>query len=151
MPEPYGDLPRLIPELVVLDLDASLRFYTAAGFEISYARDEDAFVMLIRDGVVLMLEAADGPERRLTQGPLVRPLGVGLNLQIEVDDIAELHDRLTRLDYTIVLGLEQRWYRIGDHKAGNHQFVAADPDGYLLRFFEDLGTRPLHPVPGERR
>jgi hypothetical protein len=25
---------------------------------------------------------------------------------------------------------------------GNRQFVVADPDGYLLRFHEALGTRP---------
>lgn len=28
-------------------------------------------------------------------------------------------------------------------KNGNRQFVVADPDGYLLRFFSDLGQRPV--------
>jgi hypothetical protein len=41
----------------------------------------------------------------------------------------------------VVAELEERWYRVGDSEAGNHQFVTADPDGYLWRFFEDLGTR----------
>jgi len=28
-------------------------------------------------------------------------------------------------------------------EAGNRQFVIADPDGYVLRFYEDLGRRPI--------
>jgi hypothetical protein len=27
-------------------------------------------------------------------------------------------------------------------QAGNRQFVVADPDGYLLRFYTRLGSRP---------
>jgi hypothetical protein len=38
--------------------------------------------------------------------------------------------------------LEQKWYRMGDVEGGNHQFVVVDPDGYLMRFAQDLGTRP---------
>ena len=39
--------------------------------------------------------------------------------------------------------LEERWYRREDEELGNRQFVVADPDGYLLRFFTNLGTRPV--------
>lgn len=39
--------------------------------------------------------------------------------------------------------MEERWYRVNEQETGNRQFVVADPDGYLLRFFEDLGLRPL--------
>ena len=35
----------------------------------------------------------------------------------------------------------ERWYRKNGAEVGNRQFVVADPDGYLLRFFEDLGSR----------
>jgi len=28
-------------------------------------------------------------------------------------------------------------------EAGNRQFIVADPDGYLLRFFSDVGRRPV--------
>ena len=41
------------------------------------------------------------------------------------------------------LPLEGRWYRRGAGEVGNRQFAVADPDGYLLRFFTDLGERPL--------
>ena len=39
--------------------------------------------------------------------------------------------------------LEQKWYLIEDELAGNYQFVVADPDGYLLRFTQDLGRKPV--------
>ena len=43
---------------------------------------------------------------------------------------------------TVHLPLEDKWYRRDDMLLGNRQFVVADADGYLLRFFEDLGSRP---------
>ena len=42
-----------------------------------------------------------------------------------------------------ILDLEEKWYRMIDKEVGNKQFVVSDPDGYLLRFFEDLGERPI--------
>ena len=38
-------------------------------------------------------------------------------------------------------GPEERWYRQGEAERGDRQFVVEDPDGYLLRFFSDLGER----------
>ncbi|HEY7968132.1 MAG TPA: VOC family protein [Solirubrobacteraceae bacterium] len=140
-PNGTGRWPRLIPELQVVSLDASLRFYEDAGFAVAYARPEEAFVMLVRDGAALMLEEISGPGRRLGADSLERPLGRGMNLQVQVTDVADLHDRMAARGWTVVVVLEERWYRVDDREAGNHQFVAADPDGYLLRFFEDLGTR----------
>jgi hypothetical protein len=34
------------------------------------------------------------------------------------------------------------WYRIGELEVGRREFLVQDPDGYLLRFAEDLGRRP---------
>ncbi|MDT8264324.1 VOC family protein, partial [Roseomonas sp. DSM 102946] len=64
------------------------------------------------------------------------------NLQIEIPDVDTLHDRVLASDLGIVIPLEERWYRQDDTEAGNRQFVLADPDGYLLRFFTGLGRRP---------
>ena len=69
-----------------------------------------------------------------------RPFGRGINFQIQVGDAASLCARVA--EASVVLPLERRWYRIGSEERGNEQFVAADPDGYLLRFFTDLGIRP---------
>ncbi len=125
----------------MLDLRASLDFYTDAGFSVAYARPEEEFAMLVRDGVALMLEGARGPGRRLGERGLERPLGRGMNLQIEVDDILALYRTMTGHGWSPVVELEERWYRVDEGEAGNRQFVVADPDGYLLRFSQDLGTR----------
>jgi catechol 2,3-dioxygenase-like lactoylglutathione lyase family enzyme len=39
-------------------------------------------------------------------------------------------------------GAELMLEEAGGAGFGNRQFVVADPDGYLLRFFQDLGERP---------
>ena len=41
----------------------------------------------------------------------------------------------------LFLDLEEKWYRTGDGETGVLQFVVADPDGYLLRFYEPLPPR----------
>lgn len=90
-----------------------------------------------------MLQEAAGPGRRFRTARLRRPYGRGVNLQIRVDDVDGLHDRVRRSGLTMVVPLEERWYRQDLAVRGNRQFVTADPDGYLLRFFTDLGGRPM--------
>jgi catechol 2,3-dioxygenase-like lactoylglutathione lyase family enzyme len=74
-------------------------------------------------------------------GPLSRPLGRGLNLQIRVDSVDALLPALARHGVDVLVPVEDRWYRSAATELGQRQFVVADPDGYLLRFFEDLGER----------
>ncbi|WP_293897579.1 VOC family protein [Phenylobacterium sp.] len=132
----------LVPELDVTDLEASLGFYVRTlGFKVAYRRPEDRFAYLERQGAELMLEEAAGPGRRFRTAPLERPYGRGLNLQIACADVVRLHARVIAAGGEIVIPLETRWYRAGATEKGNRQFVVADPDGYLLRFFQDLGER----------
>jgi len=35
----------------------------------------------------------------------------------------------------------KKWYRSDKKLLGNRQFLVQDPDGYLLRFFENLGIK----------
>lgn len=133
-------LSRLVPELVVSDIRASLRFYTEIiGFRIAYDRPEDGFAYLDLDGAQLMLEQTDEP---WLTGPMERPFGRGINLQIEVTAIAPLLQRLAANAWPLFRAARDDWYRCGDVLAGNRQFLVQCPDGYLLRFFEDLGERP---------
>ena len=136
--------PRLIPELVCSDVGRSLRFYVdVLGFTAVYARPEEGFAMLDREGARLMLDRrSDGPRTWLT-GPLDPPFGRGINLQIEVADVDALHARVVAAGIAPFLAMEERWYRVDTTEQGNRQFLVQDPDGYLLRFFQDLGTRPL--------
>ncbi len=134
--------PPLVPELAVLDLDRSLLAYVdVLGFRCHLTRPEERFAYLIREGVHLMLEEAAGPGRRFHGLPLEFPFGRGVNLQIEVRDVDALHVDVLRSALTIRIPLEERWYRQDATEAGNRQFVVADPDGYLLRFFTSLGRR----------
>jgi catechol 2,3-dioxygenase-like lactoylglutathione lyase family enzyme len=134
---------RLIPELEVDDLDRSLAFYTGVvGAIVLYARPEERFAFLELEGANLMLEEAAGPGRRFHGAPLEHPFGRGVNFQIQVSNVDEIHARVLAATARVVLPMEERWYRRGDHETGNRQFVVADPDGYLLRFFTDLGQRP---------
>jgi catechol 2,3-dioxygenase-like lactoylglutathione lyase family enzyme len=133
---------KLVPELVCSDLARSLRFYTeSAGFRVLYERAEERFAFLDREGAQLMLEQPAG--RTFVSGELSHPYGRGMNLQIEVRDVDALHARVAASGARIHLALEEKWYRRGDAELGNRQFVVEDPDGYLLRFFQDLGSRKL--------
>ena len=133
----------LVPELDVTDLEASLAFYVGVlGFSVRYARPEERFAYLEREGAELMLEEAAGPGRRFRTAPLEHPYGRGMNLQIACSNVTRLHDTVVTASGDLVVPLETRWYRADDVERGNGQFVVADPDGYLLRFFGDLGERP---------
>ena len=134
---------RLTPELDVSDLDCSLAFYVGLiGFAVVFDRPEERFAFLTLEGVHLMLEEAAGPGRRFRTAPLEHPYGRGVNFMIEVAEIDRLHSRVLAAGFTVVIPLEERWYRQNEVENGHKQFVVADPDGYLLRFSTSLGQRP---------
>lgn len=135
--------PALVPELDVSDLDRSLAVYLDVfGFTCHARRPEEKFAYLIREGAHLMLQQAEGPGRRFRTAPLDHPFGRGVNFQIAVSDVDDLYATVQRAGLVMPVPLEERWYRQGQDELGNRQFVVADPDGYLLRFFRHLGTRP---------
>ena len=144
----------LVPELDVADIDASLRFYVdLLGFTVVFRREAERFAYLDRSGVELMLQAAAGPGRRFRTAPLEAPYGRGVNFQAVAGDVVELYEKVVAAGVEPVLVLEERWYDVdvqrgagrwrtsGPARAGNLQFVVADPDGYLWRFYKDLGVR----------
>ena len=134
-------LSRVVPELAVSDIKASLRFYTGLiGFSIAYDRPEEGFAYLDLDGAQLMLEQTDEP---WLTGLMERPYGRGINLQIEVAAIGPLLQRLAANAWPLFREPQDDWYRCGDVLVGNRQFLVQCPDGYLLRFFEDLGERSV--------
>ncbi|PIF03752.1 MAG: bleomycin resistance family protein [Propionibacterium sp.] len=132
--------PALVPELAVTDLATSLSFYLAKlGFRIRYQREAEGFAYLEREGAELMLDQLNLGRSWLT-GSMQQPFGRGVNLQIKVSDVAELRRGID--DEAIFLDLETRWYAGSDVEYGVKQFVVRDPDGYLLRLQQSLGTRP---------
>jgi hypothetical protein len=88
-----------------------------------------------------MIEGISDNTRRWNVGVLERPFGRGMHLQIEVQDVDRLCQGFKDAAWPIFFEMEERWYRMGDVETGNRQFLVQDPDGYLLRFFQDLGRR----------
>jgi catechol 2,3-dioxygenase-like lactoylglutathione lyase family enzyme len=132
---------KLVPELYCDDIDVSLHFYTEVlGFTVLYDRPEERFAYLEREGAELMLDHS--MTRRFLADEPAYPYGRGVNLQIEVSDVDSLYETVLTSGATIYLPMEEKWYRANDRELGNRQFVVLDPDGYLLRFFRDLGARP---------
>ena len=135
----------LVPELSVRDCETSKAFYCdVLGFGVRYARPEEGFCYLERDGAELMLDQIGLGRDFNDHLPKQYPFGRGVNLQILVHDVAALTNSCAVAGVALYLPLEERWYRKDQEEVGNKQFVVADPDGYLLRFFEDMGTRLLN-------
>ncbi|MGG5887436.1 bleomycin resistance protein [Falsiroseomonas sp. HC035] len=129
----------LVPELLVAELAASLRFWCClCGFRVAYDRPEDRFAYLDRDGAQVMLEEAAGPGRRWVTDALERPFGRGVNLQIGVADAGPILTALRKAKWPLYLEPEEKWYRVVEGAAGVRQFLVQDPDGYLLRFSQPL-------------
>jgi len=135
----------LVPELAVTNFTSSKAFYCEVlGFKCSYERPEEGFAYLCLGSAELMIDQI-GLGRTFENGwlPDEYPFGRGLNVQIEVVNIEPLLDALKAARHQLFLQPEDKWYRCGQDELGNRQFVVADPDGYLLRFFSSLGQRRI--------
>jgi catechol 2,3-dioxygenase-like lactoylglutathione lyase family enzyme len=129
---PSGGFARLVPEFDVFDLERSKSFWCdILGFQIAYQRPENLFMYIELQGAQVMLNQRNG---NWETGPLERPLGRGINFQIFVD-------ALKQHKWALFRECHDAWYRIAGEERGNRQFLVQDPDGYLLRFAEDLGKR----------
>jgi uncharacterized glyoxalase superfamily protein PhnB len=153
------DMPRerlvttLTPELYCSDVQNSIKFYTETlGFSIQYQRPEEGFAMLERQGSRIMLDqvrttSATATLRTWLAGSLEKPFGRGINLQMVTDDVDALYQHVQKSGAHIFLPMEEKWYGADDKELGNRQFIVLDPDGYMLRFFQDLGERnKLSPI-----
>ena len=135
---------RLVPELYVFDFKESLYFYTdVLGFAVLYDRKDERFAYLELEGAQLMLEEVSDSSRQFGSARLERPLGRGVNLQIQISMVDVLYERVLSSNAEVVIAIEEKWYRVNSREGGNRQFVVSDPDGYLLRFYTDLGDRPI--------
>jgi catechol 2,3-dioxygenase-like lactoylglutathione lyase family enzyme len=132
----------LVPELYCSSFAASRAFYTKVlGFCVLYEREEEGFAYMEREGAQLLIdELSDGP-RSWIPAPLEKPYGRGMNLQIWTQNVDALYAQVQAHQAVIFLPMEERWYRRNDVFVGNRQFIVQDPDGYLLRFAQDLGMR----------
>lgn len=138
---------KLVPELSVANLERSRHFYVSVlGFEIKFERPENRFLYLSFHGVDLMIEE-DRPREGISALWIVEPIdyprGRGLNLSIDCPDVAVLVRRLHDAGIPLRKPVEDNWYRNNEILHGERNFLVQDPDGYLLRFAEKLGDKPV--------
>ena len=133
---------KMVPELYVSDFSKSLGFYTEVlGFSVLYTRHNPEFVYLEQEELQLMLLQTD--KNWLGSG-LEPPYGRGVNLQMEVTNIQPIYERLLENGIAVQRELKDVWREAGDMLTGSSEFWVQDPDGYLLRFCQPLGDKPLH-------
>jgi len=126
----------LIPELSVADFAASLQFYTEVlGFKVEYDRPEHKFAFLSLDGAQLMLEEHNG---NWETAPMEKPLGRGINFQIEVRNLEPILERLRAAQRPLGVDPRPDEYQVAGGARKQRQFLLQDPDGYLLRFCQAL-------------
>ena len=133
---------KTIPELSVTNLENSLKFYQTIGFKIEYERPEQKFVFLSLGEIQFMLQEITENDK-WDVAPLSYPFGNGINFQLEVDNVDVIYNALVNNNYKIAFDMEENWYRQDDKLLGNKEFLVQDPDGYLLRFSEDLGQKHI--------
>lgn len=133
---------KTIPELSVTNLKNSLKFYQTIGFKIEYERPEHKFVFLSLGEIQFMLQEITDDDK-WDIAPLTYPFGNGINFQLEVDNVDTIYKALVNNNYKIAFEIEENWYRQDNKLLGNKEFLIQDPDGYLLRFSEDLGQKQI--------
>jgi catechol 2,3-dioxygenase-like lactoylglutathione lyase family enzyme len=130
----------LVPELTVNHLSTSLDFYEAVGFSIWFRRSNPEFAYLELGEAQLMLEEEHAEGWNIT--PLDRPLGRGINFQIEVPNVGNIVATMQNMGVSLYRESKETWYAVSDtQEEGQLECLVQDPDGYLLRFAEYLGTR----------
>ena len=135
--------PGLVPELSVTDYEASRHFWCdLIGFSLRYERLEEGFGYLVLGNAHLMLDQIN-QGRTWTTGSLERPLGRGINFEVQVENLDTVLQRIMSAGWPIFVEPEEKWYRAGDIEIGVRQFLVQDPDGYLLRLQQEIGERPV--------
>ncbi len=136
-------VPPLIPEFCCSNLKQSLDFYlNILGFVIRYQREEEGFAMIERQGSQIMLDELNSEAKRSwISAPLEFPFGRGVNFEIRTNEIDALYYRVQKSLAPLFLPIEEKWYRVDDIERLNRQFIVLDPDGYMLRFSQNMSQR----------
>ena len=130
----------LVPELEVSDFAKSLDFYVRLlGFSVLYDRPERPFAYLGLGAAHIMIETGG----TWITGALTPPFGRGMNFQIRTPDVGAVAARLAQAGWPLFRRVEDAWYRRGVEHVGVRELVVQDPNGYLLRFSQLLGARPV--------
>ena len=132
----------LVPELVVANYERSRAFYVDAfGFSVRFERPENKFGYFDLGAAQIML--LQDRNRPIDQMHRAGPKGKGLHFQVEVPSISGILERLNKACVPLASEVVESWYRQDALLHGQKEFFVADPDGYLYRFCEYIGERPV--------
>jgi catechol 2,3-dioxygenase-like lactoylglutathione lyase family enzyme len=123
---------RLTPNLVVRDVERSVRFYCdVLGFEMDkHVPDQQPFVFAsVRGGGVEIF--FNQHETVVGEYPAFKdvPLGGTFTLYLAMQGVDDLHKEVQERRIPVVMPIETKFY-------GVREFAIADPDGYLLTLAE---------------
>ncbi len=122
---------QLVTEVHVRDLDRSIAFYEALGFEL--VRRDETFAELEWEELLFFLDSAQPPPGVETPAA---------NLRIMVADVDAYWRRAERLGATVLKPIEDKYYGLRD-------FTILDPDGFGIRFATRLEDLPAERDAGE--
>ncbi len=135
----------VVAELWCHDFHESLAFYTnTLGFSVGQHKEGSTHAYLVLGSSQIMISNFDYRGTWET-GPFEKPLGRGVNFSFFVDDVQSLYDELIAKAVEPFVDMYTIWYWRPDHMANHKEFAILDPDGYMLRFSECIGSRPIKP------
>jgi uncharacterized glyoxalase superfamily protein PhnB len=123
---------RLTPNLVVCDVEKSIRFYCdVLEFELDkHVPEKPPFVFAsVRGGGVEIF--LNDYETAVEEYPAFEkvPIGGTLTLYLAMQGVDELHERVRASGTNILMPIETKFY-------GVREFAIADPDGYVITLAE---------------
>ncbi|MCP1161266.1 bleomycin resistance protein [Bacillus infantis] len=128
----------LIPELSVNDIERSKWFYIEIlGFQLEYERKNDKFAFLSLNGAQIMIEEING---YWNTALLEYPFGRGINFQIMTNDIHPIVERLIQNEIMLFREPTVSEYKTNETVIKEIEFLVQDPDGYLLRFSQEISS-----------
>lgn len=124
---------RIVPGLLVSDIDASVDVYTRLfGFELAHAESGRLAELRIEGAQLLLTQFV--ADASLVGAELTNPFGRGLTLHVRLADPKALYESLRAEKYPIVVPMELSELSEGGERFTRASFVVADPDGYLINF-----------------
>jgi catechol 2,3-dioxygenase-like lactoylglutathione lyase family enzyme len=135
----------VVAELWCNDFQESLRFYTETlGFAIGQHKDGSTHAYLTLGPSQIMISNFE-QDGTWETGPFEKPLGRGINFSFFVDDTQSIYDEVMSKGVKPFVDLYTIWYWRPDCMANHKEFAVLDPDGYMLRFSQHIGSRPTKP------
>ena len=136
----------LVPELWCSDFEVSMEFYTGIlGFEIAQRRGDDPHAYLALHGAQIMIAhwQLDGNWVPWLPDQMAYPYGRGINFQFMVPDVDRMYEAVLARGAEPLLAIYDADIWKTDCMDTRRQYMIMDPDGYVLRFAQSLGTRPV--------